>query len=180
MITRHCPLVQRCRRNIKVQQTIYSNLIFSWSPRCCCCCCCCCREVRSAVHARSRLGSRFRAVGAYMAFLATPVSPPHGGTTFGGFGAAAIATGSRGRATTHLVGASTASTVFSPPSAFSCPPSFPALSLAGPANPWLGQPRQLQQILCVPSCRNSATHNGDFRGAPLATDLSLAPAGNLS
>ena len=54
-----------------------------------------------------------------MAFLATPVAPPHWGTTFGGFGAAAIATRSRGRATTDLVGASTASSVLSPTSAFS-------------------------------------------------------------
>ena len=84
-------------------------------------------RARSVVHARSRLASRFRVVGAYMAFLATPVAPPHWGNTFGGFGAAAIATGSRGRAATHLVGASTASTVLSPLSAFSCPPSFPAL-----------------------------------------------------
>ena len=92
------------------------------------------------MHARSRLASRFRVVGAYMAFLATPVAPPHWGTTFGGFGAAAIATGSRGRATTRLVGASTALTVLSPPSAFSCPPSFPVLPgwsglpLAGPTS----------------------------------------------
>ena len=84
-------------------------------------------RARSVVHARSRLASRFRVVGAYMAFLATPVAPPHWGTTLGGFGAAAIATGSRDRVTTHLVGASTVSTVLSPPSALSCPPFFPAL-----------------------------------------------------
>ena len=53
-----------------------------------------------------------RAVGPYMAFLATsPVAPPHWGATFGGFGAAAITTGSRGRATTDLVGAFTASSL---------------------------------------------------------------------
>ena len=50
-----------------------------------------------------------RAVGQYMAFRATPVSPHHWGTTFGGFGAAAMATGSRGRATTDLTGAYTTS-----------------------------------------------------------------------
>ena len=54
-----------------------------------------------------------------MAFLATPVSPPHWGTTFGGFGAAAITIGNRGRATADLVGAFTASSVLSPTSAFS-------------------------------------------------------------
>ena len=92
------------------------------------------------MHARSRLASRFRVVGAYMAFLATPVAPPRWGTTFGGFGAAAIANGSRRRATTHLVGTSTASTVLSPPSTFSGPPPFPALPgwsglpLAGPTS----------------------------------------------
>ena len=52
-----------------------------------------------------------------MAFLATPVAPPHWGTTFGGFGAAVVA--NRGRATGDLVGASTASSVLSPTSAFS-------------------------------------------------------------
>ena len=126
IIVKHCPLVPRYCRNIEVQQTISSHLIFSRSPRCCYCCCRC-REVRSAVHARSRLASRFRAVGAYMASLATLVAPPHWGTTFGDFGAAAIANGSRGRATTRLVGAFTASTVLYPPSAFSSPPLFPAL-----------------------------------------------------
>ena len=55
-------------------------------------------------------------------------------------------------------------------------------SLAGLAYPWLGQPRQEKQLLCVPSCRNSATHNRDLRGAPLATDrlsLQLATYQNL-
>ena len=41
-------------------------------------------------------------------FLATSAAPRHWGTTFGGFGAAAIVTGSRGRATTVFVGPSTA------------------------------------------------------------------------
>ena len=40
-----------------------------------------------------------------MAFVATPVAPLHWVATFGGFGAAAIATGSRGRATIDFVGA---------------------------------------------------------------------------
>ena len=74
-------------RNIKFRQTIYSHTIFSRSPRCCCCCC---LEVSSTVHARSRLASRFRAVGAYMAFLGTPVVPPHWGTTRDGSSAKAI------------------------------------------------------------------------------------------
>ena len=60
-----------------------------------------------------------RAVDPYMAFLATPVAPPFWGTTFDVFGADAIATGSRGRATADIVGASTASSVLSPTSAFS-------------------------------------------------------------
>ena len=54
-----------------------------------------------------------------MALLATPLASHLGVTTFGGFGAGAIATGSRGRATTDLVGAFTASSVLSPTSAFS-------------------------------------------------------------
>ena len=54
-----------------------------------------------------------------MAFLATPVAPPHWGTTSGGFGAAAIATCNRGRVTTDLVGAPTTSSVLSSTSAFS-------------------------------------------------------------
>ena len=49
-----------------------------------------------------------------MAFLATLVAPPHWGTTFGGFGSNNFATGSRGRATVDLVGASNASFVLSP------------------------------------------------------------------
>ena len=54
-----------------------------------------------------------------MAFLATPVAPSHWGTTFGGFGVAAIATGNRGGASTDLVGASTASSELSSTPAFS-------------------------------------------------------------
>ena len=54
-----------------------------------------------------------------MTLLATPVASRLGGTTFGGLGAAAIAAGSRGRATTILVGAFTASSVLSPASTFS-------------------------------------------------------------
>ena len=54
-----------------------------------------------------------------MTLLATPVASHLGGTTFGGFGAAAIAIGSRGRATTKFVGAFTASPVLSPTSTFS-------------------------------------------------------------
>ena len=46
-----------------------------------------------------------------MVLLATPVTSHLGGITFGGFGAAALAAGSRGRANTVLVGASTASFV---------------------------------------------------------------------
>ena len=70
----------------------------------------------SSVAAAVRL---LRAVGLYMAFLASPVASPHWGTNFGGFGPAAIATGSRGRATSAFVGAFTASSVLSPTSAFS-------------------------------------------------------------
>ena len=57
-----------------------------------------------------------------------PEAPPRGDTTFGGFGAAAIETGSRGRATTVLVGASTALSVLSPSSTFSvaAASTFPA------------------------------------------------------
>ena len=51
-----------------------------------------------------------------MALRATPVASRLGGTTFGGFGAHAIAAGSRGRATTDLVGALAASSVLSPTS----------------------------------------------------------------
>ena len=55
--------------------------------------------------------SLLRAVGPCMAFLAPPVSPSHWGTTFGRFGAAAIAISYRGRANADLVGASNASPV---------------------------------------------------------------------
>ena len=54
-----------------------------------------------------------------MDLLATSVASLAGGTTFGGFGAAIIATGSRGQATTDLVGALTASSLLSPTSTFS-------------------------------------------------------------
>ena len=109
------------------RRCLYSHLIFPRSLRCCRCCCCCWCQVCSAVNARSRLASSFRVFGAYMASVATPVAPPHWGTTFGGFGAAAIATGSHRRTTTLLVGASTASGMLAPLNASSCPPSFPAL-----------------------------------------------------
>ena len=61
-----------------------------------------------------------------MTLLATPVASRLGGTTFGGLGAAAIAAGSRGRATTVLVGASTASSVLPLLSTFSFA-AFPLL-----------------------------------------------------
>ena len=131
------------------------------------------------MHARSRRASRFRAVGAYMAFLATLVAPPHWGTTL------ALA----------LLPSPPAVVAEPPPTplvplpplpCFLRRPPFPVHlpfqpSLAGPAYPWLSQPRQEQQ-LCVLSCPNSATHNRDFRGAPLATDylyLQLATYHNL-
>ena len=49
-----------------------------------------------------------------MALLATFVASRLGVTTFGGFGAAIIAAGNRGRSTTVLVAAFTASSVLSP------------------------------------------------------------------
>ena len=166
-IIRHYPLVPRYCRNIQIQQTIYSHLIFSRSPRCCCCCCC--REVRSAVHARSRLPSLFGIVGAYLAFFATPVAPPHWGTTLSGF---ALLPSPPAVAAEP----STTSLVHLPPRP--CLPRRPPFplplpfqpSLAGLANLWLGQPQQEQQLLCVPLCQSLATHNRDLRGAPLATD----------
>ena len=54
-----------------------------------------------------------------MALLTTLVASHVGGSTFGGFGATAIAAGSRDRATTALVGAFTASSLLSPTSTFS-------------------------------------------------------------
>ena len=53
-----------------------------------------------------------------MALVATPVTSHLGGTTFGGFGAVAIATGTRIRATTVLAGASIVSSLLSPTSFF--------------------------------------------------------------
>ena len=54
-----------------------------------------------------------------MAFLSPPVTSHLGGTTYGGFSAVAIAVGRRGRATTVLVSAFTASSMLSPMSTFS-------------------------------------------------------------
>ena len=70
-----------------------------------------------------------------MALLATPVASHLWGTTFGGFGAAAIAIGSRDRATTDLVGAFTASSVISPTSTISvaAASTFPAATTAATA-----------------------------------------------
>ena len=70
-----------------------------------------------------------------MALLATPVASHLGGTTFGGFGAAAIASGSRGRATTDLVGACTASPVLPLFTTFSsvAVSTFPAATAAAVA-----------------------------------------------
>ena len=53
-----------------------------------------------------------------MTLRATPMTLAHWSTSAGRFGTAAITTSSRGRATTVLVGASTASYVLSPSSAF--------------------------------------------------------------
>ena len=62
-----------------------------------------------------------------MALLATPVASHLGGTKFGGFGAAVITAGSRGRATTVLVGDFTTSSLLSPTptSSFATAPTFP-------------------------------------------------------
>ena len=67
-----------------------------------------------------------------MALISTPVALPHGGTTFGGFGAAAIAVGSRGRATPVLVLSSTAPSVLPLLSTFSfaAVSTFPAATVA--------------------------------------------------
>ena len=73
-------------------------------------------SVPSSITAAAQI---LRAVGLYMAFLATPVAPPHWGTAFGVFCPSAIDTGSRGRATTDLVGAFAASSLLSPTSTFS-------------------------------------------------------------
>ena len=132
------------------------------------------------MHARSHLASHIRAVGAYMAFLATLVAPPHWGTTL------ALA----------LLPSPPAVVAEPPPTplvplpplpCFLRRPPFPVHlpfqpSLAGPAYPWLSQPRQEQQLLCIPSCRNSEIHNRDLRGAPLAADclqLQLATYHNV-
>ena len=70
-----------------------------------------------------------------MILLATPVASHLGGTTFGGFGAAAIAAGSRGRATTVLVGAFTASSLLPPTSTFffAAASTFPVATAAATA-----------------------------------------------
>ena len=67
-----------------------------------------------------------------MAVLAKPVASRLGGTTFGGFGAAAIDIGSRCRATTDLVGAIAASSLLSPTFtfAFAAAPTFPVATAA--------------------------------------------------
>ena len=129
-----------------------------------------------------------------MALLATPVAPPHWGTTLGGFGAAAVAIGSRGlrgglvlvwrrrigratpaphaRSTTNLVGASTASSVLSPPSTFSSLAAYavarcqvrwgrdPSIqpALADLTDPSLDQPQLILQFLRVQLLRNSGNH----------------------
>ena len=67
-----------------------------------------------------------------------PEAPPRGDTTFGGFGAAAIETGSRGRATTVLVGTFTASSLLSSTSTFPVATvitAFPATTAAAAAFP---------------------------------------------
>ena len=98
-----------------------------------------------------------------MALLATPEAPPHWGTTFGGFGVDAMATGSRGRATADLVGASTASSVLSSTSTFSvtAASTFPATA-AGTTVGVQGMPR-VQSLL--PASRKSVmalSHSLDY------------------
>ena len=64
-----------------------------------------------------------------MALLATPETPAPGEITVDGFGAVAIATGSRGRGTTAVVGASTVLSIISLSSAS----TFPAASITAAA-----------------------------------------------